>query len=130
MATPEAPEESHFPIPRGIQEPLPGLPPVERVDPLTEPVSQRVIKPGSTQPELPKLFEVKEIPKPKAHIPDPNRQLLHKRLGGSTSHPEGQATIERRPVNSITNEDEVFGAEQARAFLKSREKPTEQIRGE
>lgn len=119
MATPEAK------IPAGIKVPLEDFPETERIEPITEPASQRVRTPVPPEQEPGRLLEVEEIPTLLAYIPDPMRQRAHKRLGGSTPNPEGQATAERAPVEPIAEADEVFGAEQARAFLKSREKPAQ-----
>lgn len=113
-------------IPAGIKVPLEDFPEIERIEPITEPASQQVRTPVPPEQEPDRLLEVEEIPTLPAYIPDPMRQRTHKRLGGSTPDPEGQATAEREPVEPIAEADEVFGAEQARSFLERRTNSSEQ----
>lgn len=109
-------EKKGVQIPARQIQPLEGFPEIDRHEPITEPASQKIPKVEGTI-EMDPLIEIEPEPQPAVYIPDPYRQRPHKRLGGSVSHPEGQATAEREPVPDISEEDMTFGREQARRIV-------------
>ena len=109
--------ENKTQIPAGQFQPLPGIE-VERDEPIHDPVSQPIPKAELPAAEPEKIVDIPAEPTPPAYISDPYRQIRHKRLGGSTPNPEGQATAERKPVREDTPKDRVVGAEQARAMFE------------
>ncbi len=110
--------ESPFPIPTGINQPIKGLPEVERIEPITEPSSQKIPRPAEEQPETEKIVDVPAAETARSYSPDPYRQQKKTRLGGSIKDSEGQATVERSPVPETTDQDRLIGAEQARRWFE------------
>lgn len=97
--------------------PLTDFPDIERIEPAARPTQDRPKIPPASGPE--RLFQVESAtPKPIAHRSDPYRQKPKTRLGGSKPYPEGQATIDRLPVEPLTDNDRLIGREQSGTFLE------------